>query len=213
MQITKIGHCCFVVQIDGVTIVTDPGMFTAGQNSRTGVDVVLITHEHGDHLHVDSVKELLAQNPSAVVVTNASVGALLTKDAIPFITVGDGQSTTVKNVTFEGFGTKHAEIYGGMPQVENTAYMVAGKLFFCGDALYEPKRPVDVLALPVVGPWMKTSEAIEYALAVKPRVAFPIHDWLYRPEIAQMMGRWPADILKQSGIEYVPIQPGETKEM
>jgi L-ascorbate metabolism protein UlaG (beta-lactamase superfamily) len=35
---------------------------------------------------------------------------------------------------------------------------------------------VDLLLVPVAGPWLKLSEAVDYVRAVRPRVAVPIHD-------------------------------------
>lgn len=34
----------------------------------------------------------------------------------------------------------------------------------------------DVLALPVAGPWCRLSDALHYAIKMKPRAAFPIHE-------------------------------------
>ena len=212
MKITKFGHCCLLLEIDGTRVITDPGTFSTSQNEVEEVDAILITHEHFDHYHIDSVKAILAKNPHAVVITNAGVGTLLTKENIPFVLVGDGQQTEIKGVPVSGHGTEHAPIYGDMPKCENTAFFVAEKLFFCGDALFVPNVKVEILALPVAGPWMKISEAIDYARAVKPNVAFPIHDALYKPEIAVAFGRWPSEILSQFGISFVPMNPGDTKE-
>ena len=51
MKITKIGHCCLVLEEESIKILTDPGSFTIeGQEQITDLDVVLITHEHQDHL-------------------------------------------------------------------------------------------------------------------------------------------------------------------
>ena len=40
----------------------------------------------------------------------------------------------------------------------------------------KPGKPVEVLALPVAGPWLKISETIEYAKQVNPKICFPVHD-------------------------------------
>ena len=45
-----------LIELDGLTVLTDPGAFSQEQNQIRGIDVVLITHEHGDHLHVESLK-------------------------------------------------------------------------------------------------------------------------------------------------------------
>lgn len=200
------------IDIDGVKLLTDPGMFTTEQNDMRGLDAIVITHEHGDHFHIESVKALRKNNPGAPIITNKGLGAFLQKEGIPHVVVGDGQATEVKGIPIEGFGAKHAPIYGTMPDIENTGYLIGGKLYFPGDSFHAPGKPVDVLALPVAGPWMKISEAIDHAKDVKPRVAFPVHDWLYRPELAAMSGRWFADFLKPSSIEYVSLSAGESKE-
>ena len=212
MKITKLGHCCLVLEVDGVKIVTDPGNYTTAQDSLTGVDVVLITHEHQDHFHVESVQALLKNNPQAVVVTNAAVTALIKKDmpGAQVVTVGDGQATSAGGMTIEGFGRDHALIYGDMGKCENTGYLVAGKFYFPGDNFHQPKKPVDVLALPVAGPWMKISEAVDFAKAVKARVAFGVHDGMIEPSSRPFVGR----ILQMfvPDTEFVSLADGESRE-
>jgi L-ascorbate metabolism protein UlaG (beta-lactamase superfamily) len=39
-----------------------------------------------------------------------------------------------------------------------------------------PPGPIDVLAVPVDGPWLKLAEAVDYVHAVTPRVAVPMHE-------------------------------------
>ena len=62
MKITKLGHCCLIVKEGNITILTDPGSYTTDQNTVKGIDIVLITHEHGDHFHVESLKAILKNN-------------------------------------------------------------------------------------------------------------------------------------------------------
>lgn len=176
MKITKYGHCCLLLEPKGVRILTDPGSYTTQQNEVTDLAAVLITHEHTDHLHVDSVQAIVKNNPQVVVLTNASVGKILDAATIPHKVIESGTSIEVLGVTIEAFDAPHAEIYRTLPIVPNTAFMIDGQLFYPGDALMNPKRKVDILALPIAGPWVKISEAIDYALEIKPRVCFPVHD-------------------------------------
>jgi len=218
MNIKKLGHCCLVLESEGIKILTDPGSFTTEPvKSVTGINIILITHEHTDHYHVESIQAVLANNPGATVVSNSAVAKLLAEKNIPCTVVGDTQSATVGGtndtggVLIEGFGKDHAIIYDTMGACENTGYFVAGKFYFPGDAFYDPKRPIDVLALPVAGPWMKISEAIDFAKLVKPRVAFGVHDSMIVQGFGSFAAMMLQKFLKEDGIEYIAFAPGETK--
>ena len=210
MNIYKIGHCCLVIKTDGKTIVTDPGNFTTEQDELTGVDIILVTHEHGDHFHMDSVKKMKANNPEAVIVTNPTVGKLLEAEGIACDLVSDGLRSDVHGVSLEGIGTEHAIIYDDLGKTENTGYMIAGKLWYPGDSFTDPQRPVDILALPIAGPWMKLAEAFDYARKLKPRVAFPVHDAIMRSP--QMINRMAPMILANHGVTFQTLDAGETKD-
>ena len=169
-----------MIEENGVKILTDPGAWTTAQNEVKGIDIVLITHEHADHLHVESVKTILVNNPQAKIITNSAVAKILSVENINCEIVEHGQSTSVKDILFEGWGEKHADIYPSITPVQNTGYFIGQRLFYPGDALYNPQKPVDILALPVAGPWLKISEAVDYAKAVKPQICFPVHDGMLK---------------------------------
>lgn len=215
MKITKLGHCCLILETNRVKIVTDPGSFTDAQNEIEGINIILITHEHQDHFHVQSIKTMLAKNPNAVVVTNGSVGALLEKEGIHSTRVGDGEKTEINGVMIEGFGKDHAPIYGTMGLVENTAYLVNGEFYFPGDNFHPPTagqvlRPISVLALPVAGPWMKMSDAINFAKQVNAKKAFGVHDGMIMPFFRGFIGN--AFKMFVPNTEYIALADGESKE-
>jgi L-ascorbate metabolism protein UlaG (beta-lactamase superfamily) len=213
MNITKLGHCCLVLESAGTKILTDPGTFTTEPvKTLTGINIILITHEHGDHFHVESIEEVLKNNAGATVVSNSAVAKLLAEKNIACTVIGDMQSATVNGILIEGFGKDHAVIYGTMGQVENTGYMVANKFYFPGDSFYDPKRPIDVLALPVAGPWMKIGEAIDFAKQVKPRTAFGVHDGMIVASFGGFVAQMLQGFLKPEGIEYVALGTGEGKD-
>ncbi len=210
MKITKLGHCCLVLEINGIKIVTDPGSFTETQNELEGINVILITHEHQDHFHIESVKAMLAKNPSATVITNAAVGALLEKEGITSTRVGDDEQAEVAGIKIEGFGKDHAPIYETMGLVENTAYLVNGEFYLPGDNFHNPERSVRVLAIPVAGPWMKMSDAINFAKTIKAPTAFGVHDGMIMPFFRGFVGK--AIEMFVPGTQYTSIADGETKE-
>ena len=92
---------------------TDPSNFNYGGDSvsETGLSAVVITHEHGDHLHIETLQEVLKNNPEAIVISNTSVGKLLTEAGIAFIKVEDDESYALGDIVIKGFGDKHAQIY------------------------------------------------------------------------------------------------------
>lgn len=206
MIIKKLGHCCLIIEIDGIRILTDPGILSTAQNEARDIDLILITHEHADHLHIESVKIILGNNPGASIITNLSVGKILGKEGIAYEKVEHGESIT-KGVLIEGFGNEHAEIYKDFSRVQNTGYFIASKLFYPGDAFFVPPKTPEILALPVAGPWMKIKEAIDYAKEVKPKVCFPVHDGII--SFISPFHKIPELMLKEVGIEFVPMLAGD----
>jgi L-ascorbate metabolism protein UlaG (beta-lactamase superfamily) len=232
MKIKKMAHCCLLVEIGGKRIVTDPGNFSTEQNMLTGIDAIVITHEHGDHFHAESVQAIVKNNPSAVVIANSAVGKLLDGLSVAHTVVDGGGKATIGTgdgaLTVEGFDWKHEEIFEEMGQVQNTGYLVsaasgtgaasgaadAGKNFFIpGDAYCVPGKPVDVLALPIAGPWCRLPDALRYAIKVKPRAAFPIHDAMVVPATRGFVYQLTTNILKEkAGIAFTGMADGVEAE-
>ncbi|MDB5194993.1 MAG: fold metallo-hydrolase [Parcubacteria group bacterium] len=213
MKITKYAHACLLIEEAGVRLITDPGSWNETPTA-TGVHAILITHEHQDHCDVAQVKEILARNPDAVVITHTAVVPLLAAVDVAAVVIEEGQTVDVSGVSVESFGHDHAIIYGDTSPCRNTGFLIAGKLFVPGDALHDvPNRAVDILALPTGGPWMKIAEAIDYAKAVKPRIAFPIHDAMYGEDYKRGFApRIMGGALETAGIAFQDLVEGETAE-
>lgn len=212
MTIKKLGHCCLLIKHDNLTILTDPGTYSTAQDDVTGIDVVLITHEHVDHFHVESLKKVLAHNPDARVITNSGVGSKLDEAGISYTPLEGRSTETVNNVLIEAFDHKHEEIFKEIGQVQNTGYFIGEKLFYPGDAFCNPEKEVDVLALPVAGPWCKTLAAIQYALELKPKKAFPVHDGMLQKERIGSFHKTPEKVLLENGIQFLTMCEGDEKE-
>ena len=211
MKITKLGHCCLLIEEAGLRILTDPGMFTVEEVSALNVDLVLITHEHPDHLHMDSVKKILTNSPKVQVVTNTAVGKILAEAGISFGKIENGQSEKLNGLVIEGYGDKHEEIYEEYGQVQNTGFFINNKLFYPGDALTNPGKPIEILALPAIGPWVKTKDAIKYALELNPKHCFPVHDGIVTVPVVFHM---PLDqFLNKNKINFNPLTPGQGLEI
>lgn len=202
-----------VLEINGKRIMTDPSNSDYGGDSisETGLSAILITHEHGDHLHIETLKEVLKNNPEAIVISNTSVGKLLTEAGIAFTKVEDGEDYMLYDILIKGFGDKHAQIYEDYGQVQNTGYMI-NEFCYPGDSFNMPPSKVDILALPVLGPWMKMKDAIDYAKELRPRIVFPVHDATLKPFATFIYGI-PQHFLSQVGIEFKKLEIGKEEDL
>jgi L-ascorbate metabolism protein UlaG (beta-lactamase superfamily) len=213
MNITRYGHACLLVDIDGVRIITDPGDWNETPDAEN-VHAVLITHEHQDHCDLDQIKSILAKNPGARIITHEAVGVKLAEADIAHEVIDNGETVDVSGVSVESCGTEHAPIYGDVSPCRNTGYLIGGELFVPGDALHDiPSKPVRVLALPTGGPWMKPSEAIDYAKRLKPQFAFPIHDAMHTEDYrSYLIPRVIGGNLEPAGITFIDIAPSAAHE-
>ncbi len=212
MKITKFGHCCLLIETKGLRILTDPGAYSSSQNSVKDIDIILITHDHPDHLHVESLGEIIKNNPRARVITNNGVGKKLSEMNVPFTVLEGRDKERIGEVFIEAFDCRHEEIYEDFGQVQNTGYFVDEKLFYPGDSFFNPEKPIDILALPVTGPWCTIKNAVEYALRVKPKKAFPVHDGALYADRRGITRALPARLFKEHGIEFVDMMEGDSKE-
>ena len=212
MTITKFGHCCLLIETKDRRVLVDPGRFSEQQNELADIDIILITHEHADHCHSESVTRIVGNNPDAIIVTNTSVAALLATLEIEAYVLEGRDSATVADILLEAFDGPHVEIFEDFGLVQNTGYFVDDTFFFPGDAYTVPNKPVEILALPVAGPWCKIAEAIRYTLAVKPTVAFPVHDATLNDTGRAVTYPHFERELKKVGSEFVVWEEGTQRE-
>lgn len=206
MKITKFGHTCLLVEEGGLRLLIDPGSYSSGFEKLKNLDVLLITHEHQDHINIDAVKKLIENDPGMQILTVPGAGKILEKEHIPFTQRGGGEIVTVKNVPLEFFGKLHAVIHSSLPVCDNIGVMIANRFFFPGDALTIPPKPVEILALPVGGPWIKLGETIDYAIALKPKICFPVHDGMFSANGTGTAHRIPKMVLQPLGIKFLPLE-------
>ncbi|MFB7916491.1 MBL fold metallo-hydrolase [Streptomyces sp. NPDC056061] len=178
LTLTKKKHSCVRLEKDGRTLVIDPGAFSE-QDAALGADAILVTHEHPDHFDEQRLRAALEADPAVEVWTLRSVADRLSA-AFPgrVRTVGHGDTFDAAGFVVQVHGELHAVIHPDIPRITNIGFLVDGSVFHPGDALTVPDRPVDTLMLPVMAPWNKISEVIDYVREVAPRRAIDIHDAL-----------------------------------
>ncbi|WP_443058060.1 MBL fold metallo-hydrolase [Streptomyces sp. KLMMK] len=208
LKLTKKSHACVRLEKDGRTLAIDPGAFSEA-DAAVGADAILVTHEHPDHFAEDRLRAALEANPAAELWTLRSVAEQIAP-AFPgrVHTVGEGDAFTAAGFDVQVHGQLHAVIHPDIPRITNVGYLVDGSVFHPGDALTLPDVPVDTLMLPVMAPWNKISEVIDYVRELAPRLAIDVHDALLtdlaRPVYDRMLT--PARV----GAEHTRLAPGES---
>jgi len=212
MQITKFGHSCLLVEIDGVRMLFDPGDYSSIQNNVNGLDAILLTHKHRDHLDPALLKNLIERNPNSAIYACTETQEELTQHGITSQSVGDNDVLNVKEISVKVYSTQHQFIYPTVPLPENVSYLIQNKLLITGDSFAYPEDiQVEILALPVVAPWMRLQESIDFALKLKPKKVFPVHDGFLK--ITGPFHALPKEVLANNGIEFIVIGDGETVNM
>lgn len=202
MKIRHLVHSCLLVETAGRRLLIDPGGFSGdavrglGAEVLAGIDAVLITHQHPDHVDPDLLAEVLEHASDAEVIAEPETAAQLTEpgedaaalasDRVLPLLAGHRHELTARDgeqpLVIRAVGGRHAIIHPDIPRVGNSGLVISAgegpRLGVTGDSL-EPVdefHGIDVLAFAVVAPWSKVAETIDFLRAVGPVLALPVHD-------------------------------------
>lgn len=213
LHVTWLGHAGALVELDGVRILLDPvwsercspsvhvgpRRLHAAPGSLADlapVDAVVISHDHYDHLDMDTVREL-SRVTTATFVVPLGVGAHLTTWSVPqerIIELDWDESCVVGEVVLTAVEAQH---FSGRGLRRNTtlwsSWVVAGpsgRVFFSGDTGYfdgypglaERHGPFDV-ALMAIGMYdpawrmvhLDPEEAVRAGAQLGAGLVLPIH--------------------------------------
>ncbi|MDH4162979.1 MAG: MBL fold metallo-hydrolase [Nitrospirota bacterium] len=182
LEITFIGHGTLMMKFGGKVIHVDPFSKVADYSKLPKADLLLITHEHQDHLDM-AVIGAIRRPDTRVVLTEE--GAKKLSDGM---IMKNGDVQTVLGVKIEAvpaYNLVHKRENGQPyhPKGQGNGYVLtfgATRLYIAGDTENTPEmtalKNIDVAFLPMNLPYTMTPEMVaDAAKAFKPKVLYPYH--------------------------------------
>jgi L-ascorbate metabolism protein UlaG (beta-lactamase superfamily) len=217
MRITHLGNAAVLVETDDARILIDPGNLTDAWHSLTELDAVLVTHQHPDHFDPDNIGPLLSANRGAKVLLEPSTVPMIDDGTIPELSnataFAPDDQTVIGDVLITAVGGMHAIIHRDIPRIGNVGYVLrsAGQptLFHPGDAYDTTPQGIDVLAMPMYGPWAAMKETIDFVRAVGALEGFPIHEALLNDRGRNLVK---SRIDELTSMRLIDLQAGTTHE-
>lgn len=181
MIIQRFGHAALLIEAAGSRVLVDPGTYSTDDTfALPDLDVIVITHQHPDHVDPARLPGLLAAAPDARLLVEPQTIATMPVLADRAVPLRPGEVSTVGELSIRAVGGAHAVIHPDLPSVGNVGVTIGGggepTLFHPGDAYDPAPVGVDILALPMSAPWAKLSETVEFVRRVRPSLVVPIHD-------------------------------------
>lgn len=205
MKISKHSHSCLLVQNEQTTVLIDPGIYTEQDNSLdissiAKLNYILITHNHFDHLSPSLIKKIQEKFPDVTILGNSEIVATLDRENI------QAETTDVEGILSSE--ASHEKLPTMSPPPQNTLYTLFNNITHPGDS-FDFNESKDILCLPVTAPWGSTTQAVEKALAVRPKIIIPIHDWHWKDEARQQFYKMLQNIFSKEGIEFKAVENNE----
>jgi len=182
LEITFIGHGTLMFTFGGKVIQVDPMGQYADYGKLPKADLILITHEHRDHLDPEAVAQL--SKPDTRIVVNQAGSEKVAGG----IVMQNGETKTVGGFTIEAvpaYNLVHKRPSGEPfhPKGKGNGYIITfgdKRLYVAGDTENTPEmkalKNIDIAFLPMNLPYTMTPEMVaDAAKAFKPIILYPYH--------------------------------------
>jgi len=185
LTMTFIGHGTLMFEYNGLTIHVDPVSREAEYQNLPDADLILVTHEHGDHLDISAIKQILKDDCS-VIMTQTCKNNL--EDFATAVIMRNGDVKTLKSITVEAIPAYNIEHKrpGGEPfhpKGQGNGYILTFdniRILVAGDTENTPElkslKNIDVAFLPMNLPYTMTPEMVaDAAGSFRPKILYPYH--------------------------------------
>src|SRR5690606_19614257 len=211
MRLTKLGHACVRLEKGGRALVIDPGTLTPQPDALTGVEAVLITHEHFDNLDPDRLRAAVDANPDLTVHTCLGAARHLSDLGDRVHVVRDGETFTAAGFDVAVAGEHHRRTLPDVPPLDNVGFLVDSEVFHPGDAWTAVDAPTVLPALQA--PWSTVADLVAYLRRTAVRRAYPVHDGLLNEHGLKVFDGVLASEAERSGADIRRLRPGESVEL
>lgn len=179
ISVSFIGHGTLMIQYNKLVVHVDPVGRYADYGKLHKADIILVTHEHQDHLDTKAISQ--TEKKGTRIIVNQAGRDKLGKGQV----MKNGDSVTVKGIKITAVPayntTSGRDQYH--PKGRDNGYVlnIGGKrIYIAGDTEDIPEmaelRDIDIAFLPMNQPYTMTSEqAARAARMIKPRVLYPYH--------------------------------------
>ena len=182
LKITFIGHGTLLFAFNEKIIHIDPYGRLANYSTLPKADIILITHEHGDHFDLKVIKTLRTEKTSLVITKNCA------KDISGGIVLKNGDVQTVQGLKIEAvpaYNIVHKRGNGEPfhPQGIGNGYIITfanKRIYVAGDTENIPEMEelgkIYIAFLPMNLPYTMTPEMVaDAARTIKPQILYPYH--------------------------------------
>jgi L-ascorbate metabolism protein UlaG (beta-lactamase superfamily) len=183
--ITFIGHGSLMFEYNGLTIHIDPVMQEADYEQLPDADLILVTHEHGDHLDLNAIKNIL-KDDCPVIMTQSCQNEL--EDFKPAVVMKNGDIKTINSISVEAVPAYNIQNKrpGGEPfhpKGQGNGYILTLgniRVLVAGDTENIPEikglKNIDIAFLPMNLPYTMTPEMVaDAAESFRPEILYPYH--------------------------------------
>lgn len=216
MKITKFVHSCLLVEQSSRAIIVDPGNYSwqsglVDEAKLIGIDAVVITHGHPDHMYQEFVEAINKQSPDAVWYGPKDVVAQLADWNI-------SANTQSSDSDVEFIESAHADLSPWFPsQPDHTSYLLFGDVLIGGDChMLTDGRSAKIFAGAVNGgPWggvVSFAKMVE-GMQNRPKNVVPLHDWHWNDAAREAIYERLPEVMSQLGVAFTALESGVTEEV
>jgi len=177
-----IGHGTLMIKFNGKVIHIDPYSAVGDYQSLPKADLILVTHQHGDHLDLGAIGKI--KKSTTKIICNPLSSANL-PDAEVLTNGSDSQYEGIIIEAVPAYNIKHERSPGNPfhPRGEGNGYLLTlgdKRIYIAGDTENIPEmadlKNISVAFLPMNLPYTMTPEMVSEAVRMfNPEIVYPYH--------------------------------------